>query len=477
MWSTQRVLIFVTVIGTLHASSVAEATAQTAVTHVTRAEAHRSAGRFEAALLAYSEALNANPGLADAHSGMGYVLAQLGSDHEAADAFRRAVDLDADSWRALAGLGNLALRGGRPLAAVGHFRTSIEIRPATAWVHVNLGDALRAIGALNEARAAYYKAHVIAPGTMQAGLGLAAIHLERAEFLDAARMYDVIIARFPEGAEARHNRGIARLGLAEHTGAIRDFQAVLARHPADTEARLQLGVAYQRAHQYEAAIKQYEPLLNEMPHDITLRYGLAACLARMGRVDEARLAHAVVKELRAVDEAITAAEIRLRNAPGDAPLHLALANLNLRLDRDVAALAHYAEAARLAPTTTTAYVGAATVHLRQGAEPAAIAVYTEAVRANPRYANGYLMLGLLHRRAGAVEKAAPLFAKARVFAEDALRSDGSPANYEQLASVHFSLGDGGRAEETLERGLREHPGDESLAERLTQVRTRREESP
>lgn len=77
---------------------------------------------------AFEQALRQNPGVARAHSSLGFMAAQGGRVDEALDHWRRAIALDPGESEKLMALGALLLRGGPPARA----RPYLELFVATA---------------------------------------------------------------------------------------------------------------------------------------------------------------------------------------------------------------------------------------------------------------------------------------------------------------------------------------------------------
>ncbi len=66
---------------------------QWATPHLLLGRVHQARAALPAAAAAYERALRADPDLAEAHDGLGFVLGQLGQTKDAIDCFRRATEL------------------------------------------------------------------------------------------------------------------------------------------------------------------------------------------------------------------------------------------------------------------------------------------------------------------------------------------------------------------------------------------------
>ena len=91
------------------------------------------------------------PKAADAHADLAAVYAASGNRQGAETEFRRALELQADYFPALAGLGNLLARAGDD-AAMPLLRKATQLRPRAYAGHFLLGSALNRLGQFEEAR-------------------------------------------------------------------------------------------------------------------------------------------------------------------------------------------------------------------------------------------------------------------------------------------------------------------------------------
>lgn len=110
-----------------------------------------AAGQFQEAMDAYRKALACFPDVI-AHFNLGNILYRLGAISQAAEHFRRAVDLDpafAEAWN---NLGNALAEVGQPGEAVKALRHALTVRPGYADGHYNLADVLEESGRSAEAR-------------------------------------------------------------------------------------------------------------------------------------------------------------------------------------------------------------------------------------------------------------------------------------------------------------------------------------
>jgi len=99
-------------------------------------------GQADRAIAHLRNALDLSPDYAEAHNGLGIILANRRRVDEARDHFQKAVVLRPQYAEAHNNLGIVLARSGRLEEAIAHFRKTLEIDPADAQVRTNLGRAL-----------------------------------------------------------------------------------------------------------------------------------------------------------------------------------------------------------------------------------------------------------------------------------------------------------------------------------------------
>jgi predicted O-linked N-acetylglucosamine transferase (SPINDLY family) len=115
----------------------------------------REQGEHAEALDALERALELSPGYAEAALNQGVALAELSRHAEAQRSFRRALALRPGYTKALIGQGAAHERTRNYAAAVESYREAVRTSSDSADAHFNLGNALRATGALEEAYRAF----------------------------------------------------------------------------------------------------------------------------------------------------------------------------------------------------------------------------------------------------------------------------------------------------------------------------------
>ncbi|QQE10431.1 tetratricopeptide repeat protein [Planctomycetota bacterium] len=183
---------------------------------VDQATKYRDEGLMDAALGTFGLALEENPGLVDAHLGMGHIFLDYGVDHVAENAYKRAVEAEPNNYDANYYLGlsyqmqdkiKLAIRQylraiaidpqrveanrdvasaylqrGTPEAAIAYARKATELDPESQEVWCNLAATSNLLGMYNEAIDAYRTAAELGPLPEAAIPAFAAAHIKMKNF-------------------------------------------------------------------------------------------------------------------------------------------------------------------------------------------------------------------------------------------------------------------------------------------------------
>ena len=149
------------------------------------------------------------PETAAAHNVIGVALLREGRNDEAADAFRRALTLRADSVDANRNLGTALAASGHTAESIGYLRRAVQLAPGNGGAQYELGSLL----------------------------------LERREFSEAADCFRAAVRALPDFAPAHNNLGIAVASQGDLAQAIGHFRRAVTLDPEFEEARRNLASA------------------------------------------------------------------------------------------------------------------------------------------------------------------------------------------------------------------------------------------
>jgi tetratricopeptide (TPR) repeat protein len=316
-----------------------------------------SQGLFAEALACYEEALRHNPAHASAHYNRALALEQIGRLDDAAESYERALAIApgyVDAWN---NLGNVRKRLGDPAGAAAAYRQALYYQPDYVLAHNNLGNILVDLGLLDEAVASYRKALDLQPSWTEAydNLGNALARLGRLE--DAMTCYREAIHLAPALVEAHNNLGalLARRGLLD--GAIACYQQAVRLKPDYAEAHNNLGAVFAQQERLAEAVISYQQALQIKPDYAEAIHNLAIAFTTQGRFDEAA--------------------------------------------------AHYQQVIRLKPDYAAAHKNLGSALAELGSYAEALASYRQALRLDPDYADAHCSLGLLLLLQGDYERGWP----------------------------------------------------------------------
>lgn len=270
--------------------------------------------------------------------------------------------------------GNRIEASGDCAAACVLYRRAVELAPASARAHLNLGIGLEAAGDDEGARHAYERALDLEPDNPFANYNLGKLLYTRGAYGDADQCLTQALAARPDFPEARIVRGYARRSLGRWRDAAADLAAGLAARPDDAAARavlaqIRLSQAAEdhQAGRHAEAEAGYRAVLADDARNLDALHLLGVLSHELGRFTEARECYRrlialapqraethynlglVERELGQWEAAIAALGQALALKPDLASAHHALGHALHELDRIDEALASYERALALQP--------------------------------------------------------------------------------------------------------------------------------
>lgn len=170
---------------------------------------------------------------------------QIGVEHEldgrldaAADCYRAVLDVNPAHAEAHANLGGLLRQQGELLAAEEHLARATSLDGQLFRAHHNLAQVRHDLGDLDKAMAGYRQALGVAPDAYESLVNLGTVLTEAGEFTEAVATFRRAIAREPQRAEAYNNLGQCWQAQGRFDDALCQFDAALERAPDDAETHL-----------------------------------------------------------------------------------------------------------------------------------------------------------------------------------------------------------------------------------------------
>jgi len=341
-------------------------------------------------------------------------------------------------------LGMLALRGGRPDAAVEAIGRALAMNPANPDYHYAHGAACLGLGRHDEAAADCRQALRLRPDYAEAHQDLGRALAALGRHAEAAACHREALRLQPEYADACYHLGVALANQGQLDEAAGHYRRALQLRPDYPGAAKDLGLIAARQGRLDEAADRYGQALREHPEDPDTHNDLGIVHARRGKYAEAADCYR--------------AALRLRPDFADAHNNLGNALRNLdKLDEAVAALR---EALRLRPAYPEAHnnLGIALKHQKKADE--AIAHYQHALRLRPAYAEAHNNLAIALAERGKVDAAVICYQQAVRLKPDYFEALGN------LANLLSDLGRCGEAVDAFRQALRLRPRDARLHKNL-----------
>jgi tetratricopeptide (TPR) repeat protein len=169
------------------------------------------------------------------------------------------------------------------------YRQAIELEPAQAVVHSNLGITLKKLGRLDEAEQNLKKAIELQPSYAEAynNLGITLMELGRLD--EAEQNLKKAIELQPSHVLAYSNLGVTLKELGRLDEAEQNLKKAIELQPSYAEAYNNLGVAMEEQGRLDEADQNLRKAIQLKPNYAEAYYNLSVILKQLGRLDEAEL--------------------------------------------------------------------------------------------------------------------------------------------------------------------------------------------
>ncbi|KML10917.1 MULTISPECIES: tetratricopeptide repeat protein [Burkholderia] len=260
--------------------------------YAARGDALHALGRHGEAVGAYDLALTREPGRAVSWVRRGEALRALGRPADALISIERALRIAPDDPAALAERGHALRALGRGNEALHCFQLAMVVRGKTPDLVYACGYTLIELGRPAEALACLDEALARMPDDMQllfvSCVALDLLHL-RDELLKRG---DRLLARDRDNVGAWVGRGNALLGLRRHEEAAHAYGEALSRAPADFDALRNRAGALRALGAFDEALAHYDRALEARGPHAEVLCNRAIALQLLGRYDDALASYA-----------------------------------------------------------------------------------------------------------------------------------------------------------------------------------------
>jgi tetratricopeptide (TPR) repeat protein len=321
---------------------------------------------------------------------------------EAEAAYREFIALAPHIHDGPRGLGLVASRRGDHAAALSHFQAAQALAPDDVWLINDLANALRELGRLDEAEAAYRQLMVKAPDLFDGPRGLGLVFRQRGEHAAALSQFSIARALAPENTWVLKETANLLHELGHVDEAETAYRELVEKEPQFPEGHRGLGLLTSRRGEHAAALEHFNAAKAIAPENVWLINDTANELRELGRLDEAEDAYRKF----------------MAKAPHifDGPRGLGL--VARKRGEHLAALGYFQTACALAPDNAWLINEAAGALCELGRLDEAGAIYRELVEKAPHLPDGTWGQGFVARQRGQYRAALGHFQTARALAPE-----------------------------------------------------------
>lgn len=236
----------------------------------------KSEGYTAQALAAFTQAIDQNPALTEAHLGIGDIYREK-ADYKLADrayrnavisdpnnfdaryylgltnqlrgrlpqaiaSYERALRIDPDSYLANREMGSAVLQSGKPGESIRFAKRAVELNPESQSAWANLAAAYSLTGDYRAAVDAYRQTLELGDAEAPVLIGLADAHIKLGNYPQAENVLRAV-RRGDDSALARERLGLVLFKQRRYEEAIASYQAALDANPDDTAALNGMGVS------------------------------------------------------------------------------------------------------------------------------------------------------------------------------------------------------------------------------------------
>lgn len=210
--------------------------------HLAIGDIFRERGVYEQADAAYRKAVVSDPNNFDARYLLGLTNHLRGDLARAISSYKRALMINKDSFEANRDMGSAIMQSGDPKEAIKFAKRAVEINPDSQAGWANLAAAYSLTGDYENAVGAYRQTLALGDAAIPVLLGLADAHIKLGNF---QRAENVLHAIEREGGDAiaRERMGLVLFKQRKFASAVEAYRAALEQQPNDTAVMNGLGIS------------------------------------------------------------------------------------------------------------------------------------------------------------------------------------------------------------------------------------------
>ncbi len=191
---------------------------------------------------------------------------------EAAQMFRKSINIDPSYHNAYTNLGNTYFQQQEYKKAIPIYNTLLGMRPGTAEAYSNRGASYSQLGEMEKALADLDTAIMLNPNYIDAYSNRALIRLNTQMPDEAIEDFNKLIKWLPRNPTYFNARGVAYQKKGLHEKAIKDFNKAIELNPNDTRFYLNRTLSYYHLERYKEALEDVEKAEASGAKNINQRY-------------------------------------------------------------------------------------------------------------------------------------------------------------------------------------------------------------
>lgn len=259
---------------------VAPEEAAIAVALVDEGRQLQAEGDYEDALAAFSQAIQKNPRLTEAHLGIGDVFRGQGDYDQAASAYRTAIRTNPNNFDARYYYGLTNQLDGLTEAAIASYERALRIRPDSFPANRDMGSAQLQHGDARAAIPYAQRATELDPESQAAWANLAAAYSLVGDYTGAIEAYRQTLELGEPAEPIMLGLADAHIQLGNFSRAENVLRATL-RTESSPIGYERLGFVLFRQARFEDALAAYNEALRASPDDLSALNGAGVCLMAM----------------------------------------------------------------------------------------------------------------------------------------------------------------------------------------------------
>jgi len=228
---------------------------------------------------------------------LGSVFMETGRTSDAAQYYRKAIEIEHEYVEAYFNLGRLYFKTGKCEKSIGCFKRCIQLRPEYHDAYFNLGIVFHKQGLIPDAIFCYQEAIKLQPDVAQSYFSLGSVFHQQGRLEKAIYCYKRAIELNPDFFIAYNSMGIALQKLNRFDEAVSCYKKALDINPNYAGTYVNMGNFYFVNNMFGRAMEWYKNAAKIEPNNSFIYFNMGNTLFSMGKQDEAQKRYEKALEL------------------------------------------------------------------------------------------------------------------------------------------------------------------------------------